>query len=108
MMLREAERIVVGKSVLTMSTLLMIVFGPKLIPTGRKVCLRRLRESELRYRKNGKPDSGAESRSGVIRSEDDGADPVVEVKKSVRSHKVLLDLFSERVAPILIRFSRQL
>jgi len=34
----------------------------------------------------------------VIRSEDDGAHAVVEVKESVRSHKVLLELNSKRVA----------
>jgi hypothetical protein len=97
----RGRRIAVGERALTMSTLLMIIFRPKPIPTGRNVCLRRRRrELELNYRKNGKPDSGAESRSGVVRSEDDGAHTVVEVKKSVRSHKVLLELRSKRVAPV--------
>jgi hypothetical protein len=59
-----------------------------------------MRVSEVRYRKNGKPDSGAESMSSVIRSEDDGAHPVVEVKEGVCSDKVLLKLNNERVAPV--------
>lgn len=83
-----------------MSPLFMIVFGPKPIPTGRNVCLQNIRVLEMRYRKNGKPDSGAECMSGVIRSEDDGAHPVVEVKKCVCSHEVLFKLNNERVAAV--------
>jgi len=54
----------------------------------------------LRCRENGKPDTGTEGRSVVIRSEDDGANTVIEVKEIVRSHKVLPELNSIRVAPV--------
>lgn len=56
--------------------------------------------SELSNRMSGKPNSRAESRSGVIRSEDDDADTVVKVEESVRSHKLLSELISIRVSPV--------
>ena len=37
----------------------------------------------------------------MIRGKDDGAHTVVEVKDSVCSHKVLLELSSKRVAPLV-------
>ena len=45
--------------------------------------------SEMSYWKDGKPNTGAESRTGMIRSEDDHADPVVEVEECVRGHELL-------------------